>query len=48
MHTQQMHEYGAEQCSLMETTHIDVFAGFPTLFDSLDETLQVVMFEASG
>jgi hypothetical protein len=48
MHTQQMHEYVDEQCSLMETTHRDVFAGFPTLFDSLDETLQVVRFEASG
>jgi hypothetical protein len=43
-----MHEYVAERSSLMETTHRDAFAGFPTLFDSLDETLQVVTFEASG
>ncbi len=48
MHTQQMHEYIDEQCSLMETMHRDVFAGFPTLFDSPDEPLQVVRFEASG
>jgi hypothetical protein len=48
MHTPQMHAYVAERSSLMETTHSDVFAGMLSLFDSLDETLQVVTFEASG
>ena len=48
MHTQQMHESIDERSSLMKTTHRDVFAGMLSLFNSPDETLQVVRFEASA